>query len=190
MILATIDPKAGTHFTGKIFVTQHACDRAVEYFGIDRKSAPMHVMDLLRKAALIDPCIIGENSAEPTRLYAYKGYALVVSLNEDTVVTIYPRNHATQEIRDNVGKALKRILAAAQRHEARELRRLAIERAELDVRTAELNLRLLRTNLTSIKRKINEELSHTASETIRINAEMNEVRREKSTVAAGVCAFV
>lgn len=29
-----VDPKAGTHFTGKIFVSPHACDRAVEHFGI------------------------------------------------------------------------------------------------------------------------------------------------------------
>jgi len=190
MKTTAIDPKAGTHFTGKIFVTPHALDRATEYFGVKPGSERTnYVMDMLRKASLIDPCVIGEDG-NSCRLFAYKRTALIVDLIDDTVVTIYPREEASLELRDGVEKVLARLLKAAQRTEARELKRLAIRKAELNVQRAELELRLLYANLPAIKRKINEEITNINAEMNAVDSAAYEVKREKSTLAKGICAFI
>jgi hypothetical protein len=184
-----IDPKAGTHFTGKIFVVPHALDRAVEHFGIERSAAPMFVMDMLRKAALIDPCVIGEDG-NPGRLFAYKRTAFVVDLTENTVITLYPQETAAKHVIEGVGKVLARALKIAQSTEARELKRLAIRRAEINVKRAELELRLLCTKSTNVIRRVNEELANIDAELAAILNEEFEVKREKSTIAKGICAFI
>ncbi|GMK47601.1 hypothetical protein PghCCS26_47310 [Paenibacillus glycanilyticus] len=184
-----IDPKGGTHFTSKIFVVPHALDRAVEYFRIERSAAPMYVMDMLRKASLIDPHVIGEDG-NPGRLFAYKRTAFVVALTEDTVITLYPQETAAKHVIEGVGKVLQRALKAAQRTEARELKRLAIRRAELNVKRAELELRLLCTNSTSVIRRVNEEITKIDAELAAIVNEEFEIKREKSTIAKGICAFI
>jgi ribosomal protein L20 len=184
-----IDAKAGTHFIGKIFVTPHALDRVTQHFGVDRAGAPMWVMDRLRKASLVDPDVIGEDGVS-RRLFVYQRVVYIVAQNEDTVVTVYQQETAPEDVRGNVGKVLTRALKAAQRAEQRELRRLAIERAELNVRQAGLELRRLQTNLATVKRKIDEELVGIAAEMSRIEAEVYAVKREKSTLAKGICAYI
>src|SRR5205085_6842932 len=141
----TIDPKAGTHFTGKIFVTPHACDRAVERFGVERGQAPMHVMDLLRKAALIDAEMTDDNGSLK-RLFAYKGTAFVVDAKNDTVVTVYPMTTVCEAVKAPIERVLKRIIAAAKRDEKREVKRLTIEKAELGVERAAMALSLAKTD--------------------------------------------
>jgi hypothetical protein len=184
-----IDPKAGTHFTGKIFVVPHALDRAVEHFGIERSAAPMYVMDMLRRASLIDPHVIGEDG-NPGRLFAYKRTAFVVALTEDTVITLYPQETAARHVIEGVGKVLARALKTAQRTEARELKRLAIRRAEINVKRAELELRLLCTKSTTVIRKVNDDLANIDAELAAIVSEEFEIKREKSTIAKGICAFI
>lgn len=186
---AVIDPKAGTHFTGKIFVTPHALDRATEHFGIERSAAPVFVMDKLRRATLIESSYVGEDGIT-RRLFAFKRTAFIVATNEDTVITIYPQENAVSHVIDGVNKVLLRALRAAQRTEARELKRLAIRKAELNVQRAELELRLLCANLPAAKRKINDELTNIDAEVVKIDAAVFDVKREKSTLAKGICAFI
>ncbi|GGF88116.1 hypothetical protein [Paenibacillus abyssi] len=184
-----IDPKAGTHFTGKIFVKPHACDRAAEHFGIERSQAPMYVMDLLRKAALVDSDVLAEDGNRG-RLYAYKRTAIVVAPQEDTVITIYPRDIAPEDLRETMAKVLKRALKAAQRTEARELKRLAIKKAELAVKRAEADLQRLTATRTVLIRKIDEEIAGINAEIARVDADIFAVKREKTTIAKGICAFI
>jgi hypothetical protein len=184
-----IDPKAGTHFTGKIFVVPHACDRAAEYFGIDRSQAPMHVMDLLRKSALIDPDVIGEDGNRG-RLFAYKRTAFVVAPNEDTVITLYPQEGSPLSIRESVGKVLAQILSAAQRKEAREVKRMEIRKAELAVDRAECTLKKLKTQSINVARTMDERMTEIDGELSQIEAVIFEVKREKTTLAKGICAYI
>jgi len=186
---SVLDPKAGTHFTGKIFVTPHALDRVAQHFGVERSAAPMWVMDRLRKSSLVDPEVIGEDNI-PRRLFVYQRVAYIVAQHEDTVVTVYPQENAPEDVRSNVGKVLLRALKTAQRIEKRELRRLTIEKAELNVRRAELELRKLQTNLVMLQRKIDDELTLIAAEIKRVDSEMFVAKREKSSLAKGICAYV
>lgn len=184
-----IDPKAGTHFIGKIFVVPHALDRVTEHFDVERSAAPAWVMDRLRKASLVDPDVIGEDGTA-RRLFVYQRIAFIVAQHEDTVVTVYQQEKAPEDVRNNVGKVLMRALKAAQRTEKRELRRLTIEKAEVNVKRAELELRRLKTNLLSLQRKIDEELSLLAYELKRIDSDIFAVKREKSSLAKGICAYM
>jgi len=184
-----IDPRAGTHFTGKIFVVPHALDRAVEYFGIERGQAPMHVMDMLRKSALIDPDVIAEDG-NPGRLFAYKRTAFVVARDTDTVITLYPQEKSPAPILEGVAKVLRNALAAAQRKEARELKRLSVRRAELAVERAECELRKLKTGSVNVAKGAAERIAEIDAEIAGIETQMHEVRREKTTLAKGICAFV
>lgn len=186
---AQLDPRAGTHFTGKIFVTPHALERAVEYFGVDRSKAPMHVMDLLRKASLIDANVLGEDG-NSGRLFAYKRTAFVVSLYEDTVITMYPREDSPVYVRESVAKTLATVLRAAQRKETREVKRLDLCKAELTVERAECALRKLKTTSISVAKQMDRRIAEIDGQIASINAEIFEVRREKTTLAKGIAAYV
>lgn len=184
-----VDPRAGTHFTGKIFVTPHACDRAVDHFGVDRAKAPMFVMDMLRKSSLIDPDVLGEDG-NPGRLYAYKRTAFVVAKDADTVITLYPQEQAPVSVLDGVQKALRAALTIAQRKETREVKRLNIRRAELAIERAECELRRLKTASINVENAMIERIAEIDAELNAIEAQIFEVKREKTTLAKGICAFV
>jgi hypothetical protein len=187
--ISLVDPKAGTHFTGKIFVVPHACDRAVEYFGVDRARAPMHVMDLVRKSSLIDPDVIGEDGNN-ARLFAYKRTAFVVAKDSDTVITLYLQELAPMSVLDGVQKVLARALKAAQRKESREVKRLTVRKAELTVERAECELRRLKTGSITVEAVQSHRLSEIDAEINEIVREIFEVKREKSTLAKGICSFI
>jgi hypothetical protein len=186
---STLDPRAGTHFTGKIFVTPHALDRAVEYFGVDRGKAPMHVMDLLRKASLIDANSLSDDGTV-FRLYAYKRIVFAVAPHEDKVITLYPRDDSPIAVREGVAKVLSTLLRAAQRKETREVKRLELRRAELTVERAECALRKLKTTSINVAKQMDGRIAEIDGEVAAINAEIFEVRREKTTLAKGIAAYV
>jgi hypothetical protein len=186
---AALDPRAGTHFTGKIFVTPHALERAVEYLGVDRSKAPMHVMDLLRKSSLIDANVLGEDG-NSGRLFAYKRTAFVVARYEDTVITMYPREDSPLSVRESVAKALTTVLRAAQRKETREIKRLELRRAELTVERAECALRKLKTTSINVAKLMDARIAEIDGAVNTINAEIFDVRREKTTLAKGIAAYV
>lgn len=184
-----IDPKAGAHFVGKIFVTPHACDRAVEHFGVDRARAPMYVMDLLRRAALVDPDVIDENGKRG-RLFAYQRTAFVVAPDEDTVITLYPQHKANEAVRGPVERIIHRALAAAKRKESRETKRIRIRTAELGVERAECALRLAKTDSVSVADKMNERIMQIDRELADLERELIDVRRERTNIAKSVVAYI
>lgn len=184
-----LDPLAGTHFTGKIFVKPHALDRATEHFGVERGQAPMWVMDRLRKAALVDPDVIAEDGNRG-RLFAHKRIAFIVAPGEDTVITLYPQATAPAPIIDGVQKVLAAALKTAQRKEAREIKRLNVKKAELAVERAECELRRLKTNSLNVMTAMGERMCEIDVDYTLIDALIYEVKREKSTLAKGLCAFI
>ncbi|MGF9711677.1 hypothetical protein [Paenibacillus naphthalenovorans] len=186
---AAIDPLAGTHFTGKIFVTPHACDRAVEHFGIDRAKAPMYVMDMLRKAALIDPEVIDENG-KLGRLFAYRRTAFVVSPHEDTVITLYPQHKANETVRNPIERLIQRALAAARRKEQRETKRINVKKAELGVERAECVLRLAKTDSAAVSEKMRDRITKIDGEIADLDREIIEIKRERTNIAKSVVAYV
>ncbi|ANY67692.1 hypothetical protein BBD42_15375 [Paenibacillus sp. BIHB 4019] len=187
-VIAAIDPAAGTHFTGKIFVTPHALDEAVKDFGVERAKAPMYVMDNLRRAAFIAH-IVNEDG-RPSRLFGYRRMAFVVAPDTATVITVYPRHNVNPTLAESVQRVLIRSLKAAARKERAESKRTAVAIATLNVEYAECELRKVRSNSvktiesmtvrqTEIKREINV-----------MERDLLELRRENTNLANSIIVYL
>lgn len=184
-----IDPHSGTHFNAlKIFVTPHACDEATKDFGVERAKAPSYVMSQLRKASYIDD-IIGDDG-NPSKLYAYQRMAIVVAPDSPTVITVYPRNQASASLRDPIEKVLNRILKAAKRKETRDIKRISICIAEISVERAQYELRRAKTTSKKLMTELTAKINEVDTEIARYQAQIFEVKREKSMLAKGIVAYI
>ncbi|WP_449600341.1 hypothetical protein [Paenibacillus sp. Marseille-Q9583] len=189
MIAATIDPQAGTHFIGKIFVTPHALDRAVEYFGIERSKAPMYVMDMLRKATLISEHVVDEEG-KPARMFAYQRTAFIVAPTEQTVLTLYPRHQAPESLRSPIDRIIQRAVSAAERKEKRETKRINVRKAELSVERAQLDLRRAKSESDRVVAEMTARIGLIDAECVKLARELLEIQREKTNLMKGVVAYV
>lgn len=149
----------------------------------------MFVMDLLRKSSLIDADVLGEDG-NPGRLYAYKRTAFVVAKDADTVITLYPQEQAPESVLDSVQKVLRASLTSARRKENREIKRLDIRKAELAVERAECELRRLKTASNNVEKTLAERIAEIDAEVSAIDLQIFEVKREKTTLAKGICAYI
>lgn len=184
-----IDPQAGTHFIGKIFVTPHALDRAVEYFGVERSKAPMYVMDMLRKATLISAHVVDEDG-RPARMFAYRRTAFIVALAEQTVLTLYPQHLSAETLRSPIERIIQRAVSAAERKEKRELKRIAVRKAELSVDRAQLDLRRAKSESARVIAEMAAKIAGIDAEAARLERELLEIQREKTNLMKSVVAYV
>jgi len=190
MILTHIDPKAGTHFPGKIYVTQHALDRAVEHFKAPRNKASDFIIERLRKAALIDNNFTGDNG-RVVRLFTCEGIAFILDANEATVITLYPERTQRQEMLTKaVGAAVRRVIKSAQRTEATELKRLTKLRADVNLELATVEHGIAHGSGKATIRKLTEKAAELRAEIERIDNEIVTTKRAKATVLKNVCAYV
>ncbi|MBE3649150.1 hypothetical protein [Paenibacillus polymyxa] len=184
-----IDPKAGTHFIGKIFVSPHACDRAVEHFGVERAKAPMYVMDLLRKSSLISEHVIDEDG-KPGRMFAYRRTVFIVHPSESTVYTLYPQHKANEIIRNPIERLIQRAVKAAERKEKREAKRINVRKAELAVERAEAELRCIKSESNRVIAEMNARVNEIDVELRNLERELFEIKREKTNLMKSVVAYV
>ncbi|MCM3784363.1 hypothetical protein M3231_15370 [Neobacillus mesonae] len=184
-----IDPKAGTHFVGKIFVSPHACDRATEHFGVDRSKAPMYVMDLLRKASLVSAHVIDEEG-KPARMFAYRRTVLIVHPTESHVYTVYPQHKANEIVRNPIERIIQRAINAAERKEKREIKRINIRKAELSVERAQAELRRAKSESNRVVSEMTARIAEIDKEVRALDAELISVQREKTNVMKSVVAYV
>lgn len=183
-----IDPKAGTHFIGKIFVSPHACDRAVEYFGVDRSKAPMHVMDLLRKSSLISPLVCDEEG-KPARMFAYRRTVFIVHPTEDTVYTLYPQHKANESVRSPIENLILRSIKTAERREKREQKRISIRKAELHIERGQAELRLAKSGSSRVIAEMDARITVIDEELRKLNRELIEAQREKTNIMKSAAAY-
>ncbi|UMR34001.1 hypothetical protein MJ749_14995 [Paenibacillus polymyxa] len=184
-----IDPRAGTHFIGKIFVSPHACDRAVEHFGVERAKAPMYVMDLLRKSSLISEHVIDEDG-KPGRMFAYRRTVFIVHPSESTVYTLYPQHKANESIRNPIERLIQRAVKAAERKEKREVKRINVRKAELAVERAEAELRCVKSESNRVIAEMNARVNEIDVELRILERELFEIKREKTNLMKSVVAYV
>lgn len=96
---------------GKIFVTPHAIDRAIELFDFDDRRDAMHfIREGLRESTFISE-IVGE-TGKVDRLFAKNRLAFVVDRTEDVVITVYIREVVDKELRGEVQEAITQHLAS------------------------------------------------------------------------------
>lgn len=188
MTTTAIDPNAGTHFTGKIFVTPHALDEATKDFGVERAKAPMFVMDNLRKAAFISN-IVNEDG-RPARLFGYRRMAMVVAPESATVITVYPRHNSNPTLLESVQRVLVRALKAANRKERVAEKRITVAIAQLNVERAECELRKVRSNSISLIAALTERQTEIARTINEMERKLLEIKRETTNLANSVIVFV
>lgn len=188
-VVHDIDPKAGTHFVGKIFVKPHACDRAVEHFGVERSRAPMYVMDILRKASLVSNHVVDEEG-NPGRMFSYRSTTLIVHPTEDTVITLYPQHQAHESVRNPIERIILRAVKAAERKEKREVKRLNVRRAELMLERAQVELRRVKSESSRIVAEMTARINEIDSELKALEREILLVQREKTNIMKSVAAYV
>ncbi|KAA8750184.1 hypothetical protein [Paenibacillus sp. UASWS1643] len=188
-VMYAIDPKAGTHFVGKIFVRPHACDRAVEHFGVERSKAPMYVMDLLRKSSLVSEHVVDEDG-NPGRMFSYKRTVFIVHPTEDTVFTLYPQHKAHESVRNPIERIILRAMKAAERKEKREIKRINVRMAEITVERAQAELRRVKSESARIVAEMTARIAEIDSELKALEREILLVQREKTNVMKSVVAYV
>lgn len=184
-----IDPKAGTHFPGKIFVTPHALDRAVKHFGINRSQAPAFVMDMLRKSSLVDPDVI-DDEGNSGRMFAYNRTVFIVDPAEATVITVHPQHQASESLRNPIERIIQRAIKSAQNKEKRETKRINVRKAELAIERGTYELRLAKSDSVRIISDMTDKIADIDLEVQRLDRELFELRREKKTLMKSVAAYV
>ncbi len=116
--------------------------------------------------------------------------AIIVAMDSPTVITVYPRNQASASLRDPIEKVLSRILKAAKRKESREIKRISICIAELSVERAQYELRRAKTTSKKVVTELTAKINELDTEIGRYQAQVIEVKREKSTLAKGIVAYI
>jgi len=187
--MIAIDPKAGTHFIGKIFVKPHALDRAKEHFGVERSEAPMWVMDRLRKASLISAHVIDE-FGNPARMFGYQRIVFIVHPTEQTVITLYPQHKANESVRNPIERLIQRAMRSAERKEQRERKRINIAKAELAIERASYELRRAKSDSVKVIADMNEKIANIDAKISELDSELFEIQREKTNLMKSVVAYI
>jgi hypothetical protein len=166
-------------FTGSVFVTPHAIDKAMELFKIkNRVEARIFVLDNLRKSTYISE-IVGEKG-KTDRLFAHRRIAFVLDRVDDVVITIYVREHVDKELREEVKEIITDYIVRMH-DEEKELKK---EITALEVEE-EILSQFVKLGLAS-----ESEYRWISRCVIRKEAELDASRRRRSKVAKGAVAFL
>lgn len=175
-------------FTGKITVTQHAIEEAVKDFRVNRKLADEWIRSNLRKARFI-AAVIGEDG-NPGRLFGYQRITFVLAAEENVVITVYPRHHATPTMRQKVETIVFRELRKVERLESVTERKHRLRKAELNVERAQLLLKIERARSESTKMACQARINAIDDYFAELDAELTGIKHTKRSVAKSVIAYV
>jgi hypothetical protein len=169
------------YFSGSIFITPHAIDKAMELFDIkDRNEARLFIINNLKRSTYVST-IVGE-TGKRDRLFAYRRIAFVLDLVEDVVITIYIRDNVDKELRSEVREIICEYLRRMHEQEKELEEKLLALEIEYNM-LRELSDRGLFDNLAA-------EIRLTERCITRTQNELDEFRLKKSKVAKGAVAFL
>lgn len=174
--------------TTRIAVSQHAIDRAIQHFRVDRRVAEDWVRSQFRKATFISD-IVSEDG-KPTRLFAFNRIAFAVADATDFILTCYPQNHAVTELSQKVRKLIERELRKAERTEQSVARHVSVAKAKLAIERAECEYRMTITPSDAVVRKNRKRISEIDEEITKLDAELLDAKKAKSAVAKSLVAFM
>lgn len=147
-------------FFGKISVTPHAIEKAMDLFGFENpKDAKRFIIENLKQSVFVSE-IMGE-TGKVDRLFAYRRIAFVVDRYKDVVITVYIRENADKELREKIRELLCDYLVQLSEKERAIEDRLILARAH-----------------------------GRPGEIAAAEAELARFRREKSKIAKGTVLFL
>ena len=176
----------------KISVTKHAINRAIQHFRIDRRVAEEWVRSQFRKATFISEII--SDDGKPTKLYAFNRIAFAV-VDADAgaanlIVTVYPQNHAVNDIAERVRKLTERELRKAERKERSVSRQVSVEKAKLTVERARCEYNMIITPSRAVIEANKKRIAEIDEKMANLDRMLNEAQREKSAVAKSMVAYL
>lgn len=169
-------------------VSQHATDKAVERFRVNKADAAEWIRSNFKKAQFV--ANITGDDGKPCRLYAFQRIAFVVASDADFVITVYSQHTATEGITVKIRSMLKRELSAAERAERTEERRVRVEKAKLAVEIAQCRLKMEITPSKSVIRTNTARIAQIDAELAKLDAELLAAKRSKTSVAKSVAAYM
>lgn len=171
-----------------ISVSQHAIDRAIQNFRVDRRVAEEWVRSQFRKATFVSEVISDEG--KPTRLYAFNRIAFAVADTADVIMTIYSRNYALPELSDKVQRLIERELRRAERMEQSVARRVSVEKAKLAIERAKCEYNMTITPSRSVIAANTARITEIDEELTKLDAELMDAKKAKSSVAKSLVAYL
>ncbi|MCU6709305.1 hypothetical protein M6D81_11365 [Paenibacillus sp. J5C_2022] len=178
------------NFIGKVYVSQHAIDRAVERFSIAPEKAEQWVRDNVKKARFVSVTVSAEDGGKESRLFVWQRVAYLLAMDMDRVITVYAQHHSLSSISGRVQTLLNRELTRAERKEAAAVRKAAIERAELAIERAKCDYRMTVTPSAAVIKANTKRIREIDRRMAEIDAEVLAVKKEKSAIARGLIAYI
>ncbi|MFK4473744.1 hypothetical protein ABH897_003475 [Paenibacillus sp. RC73] len=172
----------------KISVSQHAIDKAISAFRVDKRIAEEWIRSGLRQARFVASVVSEEG--KPSRLFAKNHVTFIVAPDQDAVITLYPSDQVAAPIRSKVEALVMRELRRIERKEVATMKRNTIAKLELAVERASCLLRAEKSRSQSVKLAMQARVSAIDEYFTQIDADIENIRHEKRKVAKAVAAYV
>lgn len=172
----------------KITVSQHAVDRAIQHFRVDRRVAEEWVRSNAKKAEFI--ANIMAEDGKPCRLFAFQRITFIFAEVTDFIITLYPQDFVVTEIHAKIRRAVERELAKAERQEKTAVQRYNVERARIKLEQAQCRYRMAVTPSAKVIAANERKIAELADKLAQLDRELTEVKRAKTRVAKSVARYV
>jgi hypothetical protein len=181
MTTNTTNVMTKAEFTGDVFVTPHAIDKAMQLFPLETaEEARRFVKNGLANATFISE-IVGE-TGKVDRLYAHRRIAFVLDRVDDVVITVYIRDNVDRELRDKVRDLLSEHIKDLFKQERTLYDELLSLEMENDI-LQELHKREVFGDMA-------EEIEMSWNGITRKQNEIDAFKLERSKIAKGAVAFL
>ncbi|WP_028559815.1 hypothetical protein [Paenibacillus pinihumi] len=176
------------NFTGKVTVSQHAVDRVIERFGVEKTKAEQWVRDNVKKSRYVST-VLGEDGSL-VRLFTFQRVAYLLNIEVDRVVTVYSRHYAPSDLSQRVRKLIMSELTKFERKEAVTERAVNVEKAKLAIEVAKCNYRMLVTPSKAVLRANTSRVRELSERIAELDRQLAAVRKEKSEIAKGLIPYL
>ncbi|AYK07735.1 hypothetical protein [Brevibacillus laterosporus] len=168
-------------------ITRHAIREAVKDLHVSRQEAEAWIRTAIDKARFISDII--SEKGNPSRLYGYKGFAIILDATEDVVVTVYKNETPKASIRNRINEFVTKELRKITRTESALARKISLSKAELTVEKAELELRMIKTKSIAVKLACQARINAINEYFTQLDNDLLTIKHEKRSVAKTVAAY-
>lgn len=186
--MSTMNTMEARNFIGKVYVSQHAIDRASSRFNVDKAKAEQWIRDNVRKARYVSTILSGDGKT--SRLFTFQRVAYILAVDSDHVVTVFEQHHAPAELTQRVRKLILAELAKYERKEAVVERTVNVEKSRLAIEIARCNYRMMVTPSKTVIQANTKRLREIENIYAELDAKLTEIRREKTSIAHGLVAYL
>jgi hypothetical protein len=172
-----------------VTISNHALDEASTKFGKQRKLAEGWIRSNFASAKFIG-MIYNEDGSSEVRLFSYQRICFVLAAEDNHVITVYPRRHATPTLSHKINFIVAKEIRKAERKVNAVLNRNNLLRADVKVEIAELERRIIRTKSEAVKMACCARINALNEYLTSIAEEENRVKQEKSTLLKGAAMYV